>query len=193
MQAVRRLIAAIVTVAATLATIGADAQATVGGADYAPQYDFSEFFAATDGKRFRVVTAGSPFSSIPENDVRARLLPVMQANRPRPRLTFTYEIPPERPRPDYRMVLVFDAANDLGAQRVCDHDFHHRPPTPGTVHVFAVYCRNDQPLSQTTAWTQAFAPEDPRVGQMFQELFLVLFSELPPMHRRGPFPFPFGR
>lgn len=193
MRTTKRSVAAIGALAGAVWLSAAGAQATVGGADYAPQYDFSEFFAATDGKTFRVVTAGNPFQSLPVNDVRARLLPVMQANRPRPRLTFTYDVPAERPRPDYRMVLVFDAANDLGAQRVCDNEFRHRPPKPGTVYVFAVYCRNEQPLSQTTAWTQAFSPEDPHVGQMFRELFLVLFSEVQPMRRHGPFPFPLGR
>lgn len=193
MQATGKSLAAIGALAGALCVSTGGTQATIGGADYAPQYDFSEFFAATDGKTFRVVTAGNPFQSMSVNDVRARLLPVMQANRPRPRLTFTYDVPAERPRPDYRMVLVFDAANDLGAQRVCDHEFRHRPPTQGTVYVFAVYCRNEQPLSQTTAWTQAFSPEDPRVGQMFRELFLVLFSEVQPMRRREPFPAPFGR
>jgi hypothetical protein len=168
------------------------AKATVGGADYAIQYDFSEFFAATDLKTFRVVVSGNPFPRMPLDEMHARILPVMQANRPRPRLTFTYQVPVEPPRPDYRMVLVFDPANDLGAQRVCDHDFRHKPPTPGRVYVFAVYCRNEQVMSQTTAWTEASVPEDRRLGQMFGELFLVLFTEFPPRRfDRGRPPFGF--
>src|SRR3984957_12188864 len=83
----------------------------VGGADYAPQYDFSEFYAATDGKTFRVIVAGNPFPQIAPQEAQQRLLPVMQANRPRPRLAFTYAVPAELPRPDYRMVLLFDSAN----------------------------------------------------------------------------------
>ena len=35
--------------------------ATIGGSEYAPQYDYREFFAAADGKPFRVVLAGNPF------------------------------------------------------------------------------------------------------------------------------------
>jgi hypothetical protein len=135
--------------------------------------------------------AGNPFPSLAAEEAAVRLLPVMQANRPRPRLTFTYERPVEEQRPDYHMALVFDAANDLGAQRVCNHQFLHKPPTLGTINVFAVYCRSDQVMSQTTAWTQAFTPEDPRVGQMFGELFLVLFTDLPMRHHRR-FPAPFG-
>ena len=109
------------------------------------------------------------------------LLPVMQANRPaRPRVTWTYDAPAERPRPDYRMALVYNAANDLTAQRVCDSQFRHKTGTPGRVSVFAVYCRNDQPMSQTTAWTEASGPDDPRLGAMFSALFQVLFVEVNP-------------
>ena len=41
----------------------------------------------------------------------------------------------------------------------------------------AVYCRNDLALSQTTAWTDAAGPDDPRVGELFRELFQVVFSD----------------
>jgi hypothetical protein len=192
MHRVKKWLAAIGAAAVALPTFAFHAEATVGGADYAIQYDFSEFFAATDLKTFRVVVSGNPFPRIPFDEMRARLLPVMQAYRPRPRLTFTYQVPIEPPRPDYRMVLVFDPANDLGAQRVCDHDFRHKPPTPGRLYVFAVYCRNEQVMSQTTAWTEASVPEDPRVGRTFGELFLVLFTEFPPRRfDRGRPPFGF--
>lgn len=156
----------------------------VGGYDYAPQYYFSEFYAATDGKTFHVIVAGNPFPQLTPPEMQRRLLPVMQANRPRPRLTFTYEPPAEPQRPDYRLVLVFDAANDLGAARVCSGETRHQPqPEPGRVSVFAVYCRNDQALSQAVASTPATSPEDPRVGQMFQQLFLVVFTDSPIVNR----------
>src|SRR6478752_7187889 len=55
----------------------------IGGADYAPTYDFSEFYAATNGKTFRVIIEGNPFPALTEQESARRLLPVMQANRPR--------------------------------------------------------------------------------------------------------------
>ena len=161
---------------------------SIGGADYDPAYDFSEFYRVTDGQTFHVIVAGNPFPTIAPDDMRRRLLPVMQANRPRPRLTFTYAAPPEPQHPDYRMVLVFDAANDLTAQRVCANQIRVKPEPSGRLSVFAVYCRNDQALSQAVASATAASPEDPRVGALFQQLFLVLFTDTPPReHPHFPF------
>ena len=161
---------------------------SIGGTDYAPQYDFSEFYAATNGKTFRVLFEGNPFPALTQQESQRRLLPVMQANRPRPRLTFTYDVPAELPRPDYRLVLVFDSAIDLTAARVCAGEVRHQPrrvEAADRFAVFAVYCRNDLALSQSTAWTPATGPEDPRVGQLFSQLFLVIFTDAPLLGRRS--------
>jgi len=116
----------------------------------------------------------------------------MQMAKPRPDLTFTYADPPEPPRPYYRLVLVFDAANDLTAARVCAGEIRHKPPVAGRpFDVFAVYCRNDLALSFTTAWTDATSPDDPRTGALFAQLFLVVFSDAP--RRRFGLPFVLGR
>jgi hypothetical protein len=157
--------------------------ATIGGTDYATQYDYREFFNAADGKPFRVVLAGEPFPGLAPDDVARRLLPQMQANKPRPRLTFTYDVPAELPRPNYRLVLIFNAANDLGADSVCATGrMRFRSGVPGRAHVFAIYCRNDQALSQLTAWTAASGPDDPRMGELFKDAFAQVFSDA--MHLR---------
>src|SRR5882672_12344136 len=96
--------------------------AVIGGTYYAVQYDFAEFFAATDGRNFQVILVGKPFPSMDPNTVARDLLPVMQAAKPRPALTFTYDAPVERPRPYYRLVLVFDPANNLNSDPVCAGD-----------------------------------------------------------------------
>jgi hypothetical protein len=125
-----------------------------------------------------------------EQEMRQRLLPVMQANKPRPNLTFTYQVPVERPHPDYYMVLIFNPALDLSAAQVCAGQRRLSPGQPGKLYLFAVYCRNDQYMSQTTSWTDATGPDDPRVAQMFAVLFQVLFTDQPVHHwRRGPFGF----
>ena len=96
--------------------------------------------------------------------MKRRLLPVMQASKPRPNLTFTYEPPPQTPHPNYRMVLIFNAANDLNASRVCSGEIRHKPEPTRPFDLYAIYCRDDLPLSYTTAWTEATGPDDPRVG-----------------------------
>jgi hypothetical protein len=54
-----------------------------------------------------------------------------------------------------------------------------KPNRPGFFYVFAVYCRNDQVLSETTAWTPATAPNDPRIAELFRQLFQVVWSDSP--------------
>ena len=91
---------------------------SIGGVYYAPQYDYRDFFAATDGKPFQVILAGDAFPGVDPATVAKDLLPAMQAAKPRPALTFTYADPPERPHPYYRLVLTFDPANDYASSQV---------------------------------------------------------------------------
>ncbi len=165
------LLALIVLPAAALAAV-------IGGYYYAPQYDYREFFAATDGRQFQVVLDGNPFPGIDPAVVARDLLPAMQAAKPRPALTFTYDQPSPPPSPNYRLVLVFDPALNLNADPVCaGAPPRYRPGTPGRFYVYAIYCRNDQAMSYTTAWTDATGPTDPRIERLFRELFPVVFSE----------------
>jgi hypothetical protein len=158
--------------------------ATLGGSDYAIQYDYRDFYAAADNKPFRVELLGNPFPGLAMDDFARRLLPVMQANKPPPRLTFTYDTPAEKQHPDYRLMLVFDPANDLGADPVCNGARRFKPGVPGRVQVFAVYCRNDQAMSQVTGWVNASAPEDPAVADLMKDLFNVVFDRAPYLLRQ---------
>ena len=146
-----KIVAALLGLAALPAAAWA---AVIGGTYYAPQYDYREFFAAADGRNFQVILYGSAFPAVDPGTVAGDLLPMMQAAKPRPALTFTYQDPPERPRPYYRLVLTFDPANDYGSNSVCAGiPPRFKQGRPGVFYVFAVYCRNDQVLSETTAWT----------------------------------------
>jgi hypothetical protein len=154
--------------------------AVIGGTHYAPQYDYREFFAAADGRNFQVILYSSAFPGVDPGTVAHDLLPMMQAAKPRPALTFTYQDPPERPRPYYRLILTFEPANDYGSNSVCAGvPPRFKQGRPGVFYVFAVYCRNDQALSETTAWTLATAPNDPRIGELFRQLFRVIWSDSP--------------
>jgi hypothetical protein len=166
---------------ATLVGVPAVAgSATLGAADYAVQYDYREFYAATDNKPFRVVIFGNPFPQVEMGEVARRLLPVMQAQKPPPRLTFTYDVPAELPRPDYRLILVFNPALDQGADAVCrDGKARLRPAVPGKVNLMAIYCRNDQYMAQVIGITDAASPEDSAVATLLRETFAALFTNLP--------------
>ena len=171
-----KIAAALLAVAALPAAVYA---ATIGGTYYAVQYDYREFFAATDRKNFQVVIHGNPFPGTDPAIVARDLLPMMQAASPGPRLTFTYETPAEKPRPDYRLMRVFDPANDHNSDSVCKDTVRFKPGKPGVFNVYAIYCRNDMTMSETTAWTPASGPNDPRIAQLFRELFMVVFSDSP--------------
>lgn len=149
----------------------------IGGTYYAPQYDYGEFFSVADRHDFKVVIAGNPFPGSDLGGVARDLLPIMQAAKPRPALTFAYDVATEKDQPDYRLVLVFDAAKDLGSREVCNGVSRFQPGRPGLFNAYAVYCRNNQAMSETTAWTPANSPSDPRVGQLFRELFMVVFAD----------------
>jgi len=177
MRLKNKIIATLLVLAALPAAAWA---AVIGGTYYAPQYDYREFFAATDNRNFQVVLAGNLFPGVDPGTVARDLLPAMQAAKPRPALTFTYDAPAEKPRPDYRLMLIADPALDYGSNSACAG----LPPRfkqgrPGVLYLFAVYCRNDQVLSETTAWTPATGPTDPRIGELFRQLFMVVFSDSP--------------
>ena len=175
MRLLRRLVVALLALAAAPAVCFA---AVIGGTYYATAYDYRDFFAATDGKYFQVVLAGTAFPGIDPAVVAGDLLPAMQAAKPRPALRFTYDRPSPAPRPDYRLVLVFDPALNLNADPVCAGEpARFRPGIPGRFYVYAIYCRNDRAMSYTTAWTDATGPTDPRIERLFRELFPVIFSE----------------
>ena len=53
-----------------LAACASSSSPVVGGTDYVPQYDFSEFYAATNDKTFRVVVAGNPFPQIAPQEMQ---------------------------------------------------------------------------------------------------------------------------
>src|SRR5437016_2203793 len=119
----RRPMRSITKIAATLLAAavipGVAWAATLGGYYYAVQYDYRVFFSIADGRNFQVILAGNPFPAMNPDDAARQLLPLMQAGKPQPALTFTYDRPLELPHPWYRLYLIADPANDLEAYGVC--------------------------------------------------------------------------
>lgn len=156
----------------------------VSSEDYAPQYDYNEFRLASDGRTFPVLIAGNPFPDLGSGEAGRRLLAVMQANKPRPRLTFIEE----KAGPGHRLVLVFDPANHVGAARVCMGETASGRHVSGQLSVFAVYCRGDVPLSQAVGRTMATTPEDRDVARLFDDLLKTLFSDASNVQPRHGYP-----
>ena len=144
------------------------------------QYDYREFFAATDDKNFQVVIHGNPFPGADPTIVARDLLPMMQAAKP--------DAPPHlhlrHPAGETASLLPAHAGlrpRERSQQRLGlqGHDAFQAPGKPGVFNVYAIYCRNDMTMSETTAWTPASGPDDPRIAQLFRELFMVIFSDSP--------------
>jgi hypothetical protein len=167
--------------------IPASAQSAVlGSSYYAVEYDYREFYAIADNKPFRVELVGNPYPTMPMHEVGRRLLPVMQANKPPPNLTFTYDRAVARQHPDYRLLLVFDPANNLGPAAICGGAKRFKPGTPGRVYVFAVYCRDDLALSGVSGWARSTTPDDMGMNGLAKDLFNVVFDRSPsPDRQRG--------
>jgi hypothetical protein len=108
------------------ALVGCATGGVIGGAYYAPQYSWSEFYAVTDGRNFQVIVSGNPFPALTQADFQRRFLPVMQASKPRPNLTFTYDPPPEPPHFDSRRQTDRTAASP----RACATLGRHRRGRP---------------------------------------------------------------
>ena len=98
----------------------------------------------------------------------------MQAAKPRPALTFAYDVAVEKDQPDYRLVLVFDAANDLGSKEVCNGVSRFNAARPGlfkpmpSIAATTCRCRRRRPGRRPAA-------SDPQVAELFRELFMVVF------------------
>jgi hypothetical protein len=145
---------------------------SVSSEDYALAYDYNEFRAQSDGREFPVAIVGNPFPEFAPQDTARRLLPVMQANKPRPRLTFT--LGEQSP---YRLVLVFDPATGVNAAEACKGEARAGTHLAGRIVLFAVYCRNRVPLSQAIGHATAARPDDPAMGRLFGAVFQTIFSD----------------
>ena len=67
-------ILAVLLAAASL--VGCAQSGVIGGVDYAPEYDYGEFFAVTDGRNFQVIVSGNPFPALSEAEMKRRIVHV---------------------------------------------------------------------------------------------------------------------
>lgn len=158
------------------------AAGSVGGVIYATQYDYAEFAQVANSRPFPVELAGQPWGDAGA----AKLLEALNAGRPRRAGRFTLERPAEPARPDYRLVLVFNAANSLGSASVCQGARRFQTTAAADrLDVFAVYCRNDQALAETTARGRATTLDDPDIASTLRDMLASVFNSSPALDPRG--------
>ena len=144
------------------------------------QYTWEEFFGAADGKEFQVQIRGNPFV-MPGEAFQQSVLARLQKRSVGPRTTWTVKPDREAAPDQYRLVLVFGAANQLG-QTLCG-ELPRLNPAParvaGGVQLAAGNCRGPDPKTEAYARTDASSAEDRSFDQMFSELMPVLFPRRP--------------
>jgi len=147
-------------VAGLLAVAGCAGMSMVSPPNYG-RYSSSDFAWAAGGRDLRVVVRGNP-SSLPDPVFRQQVVDAMQGKNPGPPTHFTLT-PDASARPDYRVVLVFDAPGTLAGYEVCrgDPPVDVVAPRGRPVRVAAAFCWRDEALSDTGASAPALGP-DPR-------------------------------
>jgi len=155
-------------------------------------YDHGEFFANADGKEFRVEIHGNPFAipsgAAAQEKFETVLLAVMQAHKPRPRLTFVTKLSGQPTRPDYRFALLFNPTDAGPVNRTCSglDQAEMTSPRSGEVVLEIAYCRNDQTMSSLKARFAADSASDPRLGTAFDQIFSALVPQYNPIRGERP-------
>jgi hypothetical protein len=144
------------------------------------QYTWEEFFGAADGKEFQVQIRGNPFP-ISTEALNQAVLSKLQKRSVGPRTTWTVKPDREAAPDQYRLVLVFGAANQLGFTLCQELPKLNPPPAKvaGGVQLAAAYCRGPDPMTEAYARTDSASPDDASFDQLFGQLMPVLFPRRP--------------
>jgi hypothetical protein len=144
------------------------------------QYTWEEFFGAADGREFQVQIRGNPFP-ISAEALNQAVLSKLQKRSVGPRTTWTVKPDKEAAPDQYRLVLVFGAANQLG-HTLCQ-ELPRLNPAPakvaGGVQLAAAYCRGPDPMTEAYARADSTSPDDASFDRLFGELMPVLFPRRP--------------
>ena len=167
-----------------LATLACASGSVITSEGAESPYSYLEFRAAAAGRDFLVEVRGLPFAGVGQEVFEQRLMAILRSAQPAG-LGARFTTERDRPGmvPQYRLVLVFNAARNLAHETQCRalETVQPGPIVPGQVRVSVAFCRGTDLMSKAVARTQAGGIEDPALHQMFVELFPVMF---PP---RNPF------
>ncbi len=140
-------------------------------------------YAATHGGILTEVT-GNPFDA-PQEDLEQAVTQSMTGSHFGPRVAFV-TTPPEEFSSPYRVVLVFDAAQNHTNLKLCRFDHGIDPQTGEKVRVHAALCANESPLTAVSGEVgEASDPGDPRFHQLIRQITVNLFPPFNPDRGSG--------
>ena len=140
----------------------------------APAYTMQEVTYAASERDLRVVIHGTPFGGDPQAFGR-EVTDMMQNRIMGVRTNFT-TTPGPSARPDYRVVLAFNLAqNELNSALCSRPDFPTKPPG-GSMVVQAAFCRGGGALTSATGWlNKPISTQDPEFRDLISDLTFSLF------------------
>ena len=134
-------------------------------------------YAATHGGILTEVT-GNPFDA-PQEDLEKAITQSMTGSHFGPRVAFV-TTPPEDFASPYRVVMVFDAAQNHTNLKLCRFDHGIDPQTGEKVRVHAALCANESPLTAVSGEIAgASGPGNLRFRQLISQITMNL---LPPFN-----------
>jgi hypothetical protein len=138
-------------------------------------------YAATRGGILVDVT-GNPFDA-PQEDLEQAITQSMTGSHFGPRVGFL-TTPPEDFVVPYRVVMVFDAAQNHTDLKLCRFDHGIDPQAGEKVRVHAALCAKESPLTAVSGQVaEASGPGDPRFHQLIRQITVNLLPPFNPDRR----------
>lgn len=155
--------------------------------DYYPGYTPTVLnYAATQGGMLTEVV-GNPFEQDSQEQLERTITRTMATSHFGPRLPFI-TTPPEDFASPYRVVVVFDPAQNVNEYKVCRYESEPAAAARknGIVRVHAVLCANEKPLTAVSGQVGGVeSPGDPRFRRLISQMSLVLFPPYDPNRGDG--------
>ncbi len=138
-------------------------------------------YAATHGGILMEVV-GNPFDA-PQKDLEQAITQSMTGSHFGLKVAFA-TTPPEEFASPYRVVMVFDAAQNHTDSKLCRFDHGIDPQTGDKVRVHSALCAKDKPLTAVSGEVaDASGPGDPRFRQLIRQITVNLFPPFNPDRR----------
>lgn len=171
---------------AALSVLAGCAGATVISPPSYGRYSASDFAYAAAGRDLHVVVRGNP-SGLTDAAFAQATVDAMQGKHAGP-VNTRFSLTPNPDRPDYRVILLFDAPGSASAASVCrgTAPIAAVSPRDRPVTLTAAFCWRDDPLSDLMATGPALGP-DPRLqlASFMGSVMPILLPVENPLYLKG--------